>query len=86
MMRADVRARREARLDGYTNDPSRETLVFGDADVSGRSQRRRPKEQPPRKLSGKRTAREMNFWKAGDRLARLTEGEIPASISARISL
>ena len=23
-----------------------------------------PKEQPPRKLSGKRTARGMNFWKA----------------------
>ena len=28
-------------------------------------EKRRPKEQPPRKLSGKRTAKEMNFWKAG---------------------
>jgi len=38
---------------GETYDPTRE-----------RPHIEAPKEQPPRKLSGKRTARGMNFWKA----------------------
>jgi hypothetical protein len=36
-----------------------------------------PKEQPPRKLSGKRTAKGMKFWKAEPSFAALTEGVIP---------
>ena len=37
-----------------------------------------PKEQPPRKLSGKRTAAQTALWKAAARIrARLTEGVIP---------
>jgi len=53
MMPANVRARREAPPDRPTHDPLRERPAVAPA----------PKEQPPRKLSGKRTAMEMKFWK-----------------------
>ena len=53
--------------------PARERPAFGPA----------PKEQPPRKLSGKRTARDVRaLWKAGRSKPALTEGGKPRPVSA----
>jgi len=63
MMLCNKPVRRMARALGHTHDPSRETFVFVHGRLVGRSRRRRPKEQPPRKLSGKRTA--IGWWTSG---------------------
>jgi hypothetical protein len=60
MMLCNIHPRREALEEWPAHDPSRERA----SELLQLEEKGPPKEQPPRKLSGKRTAKEMIFWKA----------------------
>jgi len=65
MMLCNIPVRRTALREWPAHDPTRETFVFVLGRLVGEARRRRPKEQPPRKLSGKRTA--IGWWTSGKR-------------------
>jgi hypothetical protein len=72
MMRRNEPFRREAQRLGDTYDPSRETFALSLADPSTIAEGEGRRRNRPGNSQAKRTAKGMNFWKAGPPVRRFS--------------